>query len=177
MEIWPVYVLREMHEDMGRLFALDDVVSWDVILIDGGAAGWPSDVLIDARVHIEQRPSIRAPWAPREDARPGSLLARRGPGRFRVPIQAAMVADTWNPPFRSAVTGVVRRIEVVSRDTAQDEDGVWNPTGPWVRRDIQQSPRHLAHRDNPRGVREDGLLVALELRSHELLPFLPRPST
>ena len=26
-------------------------------------------------------------------------------------------------------------------------------------------------------VREDGLLVALELRSHELLPFLPRPST
>ena len=56
MEIWPVFVLREMYEDMGRLFALDDVVSWDVILVDGGAAGWPSDVLIDARVHIEQRP-------------------------------------------------------------------------------------------------------------------------
>ncbi len=104
MEIWPVYVLREMHEDMGRLFALDDVVSWDVILIDGGAAGWPSDVLIDARVHIEQRPSfaLRGRLARTHDL----ALCWRGedPVGSEFQIQAAMVADTWNPPFRSAVT-------------------------------------------------------------------------
>lgn len=177
MEIWRVFVVREMYEDMGRLFALGDVVSWDVILVDGGAAGWPSDVLIDATVRIEQRPesAVRERLA----RTPDLALCWRGedPVGSGFQIQAGMVADCWNPPFRSAVSGVVRRIEVVTRDTAQGERGVWSPTGPWVRRDVGQSPRWLARWDNPAAIREDGLLVALELRSHELLPFLPRPST
>ena len=34
MAIWPVYLWRFMHEDMGRLFAIGVVVSWDVLLVD-----------------------------------------------------------------------------------------------------------------------------------------------
>lgn len=58
MAIWPVYLWRVMYEDTGRLFAIGAVVSWDVLLVDGGAEGWPDDVLIDTQVVIEKRPTF-----------------------------------------------------------------------------------------------------------------------
>ena len=58
MAIWPVYLWRFMHEDVGRLFAIGAVVSWDVLLVDGGAERWPDDVLIDTQLVIEERPTF-----------------------------------------------------------------------------------------------------------------------
>jgi hypothetical protein len=160
-----------MHEDMGQLFAVGEVVSWDVILIDG-EEGWPGDVLVDSPVRIEQRPEFAMSGSLART--PDLALCWRGDeqvgSEFR--IRAALRAEFLNPPFRSAVTGVVRRIEIVTRHMTQDEHGLWNPAGEWSRRDVQQSPRWLAPTGrNPADVREDGFLIALELLSQEIRPF------
>ncbi|MDQ6807139.1 MAG: hypothetical protein M3065_19760, partial [Actinomycetota bacterium] len=169
-----VYIWRYMHEDMGRLFSLGDVVAWDVLLVDGQEEGWPPDILVDTMVRIEERPhfalsgsSARTPefsacW--RGDQAVGST--------FR--ISAGLVADFFNPPFRTTATGAVKRIQVVARGMAL-EDCVWTSTGEWRLTDIEQSPRSLApHPDDPVAEQQDGLLVALELRSLLVRPFSER---
>lgn len=159
-----------MHHDMGDLFAVGDTKSWNAELIDGGVAGWPDHVLADVMVTIRPRPSsahrgaiadtgkIQAYWRGPEP--PGTVLA----------LNAGLVAEVWNPPFRSTVIGVVRRIRTVAY-AHTERDGVLRPSGPWVLEDIERTPRWLATakpNDDPRTVHEDGLLINLAITANEI---------
>jgi hypothetical protein len=167
---WPVFLWGSMHHDIGDLFAVGDMMSWDVELIDGCAAGWPEHVLADVMVTIRPRPSwahrgaiaeaggIRACWRCREP--PGTTL----------PLRAGLVADVWNPPFRANVTGVVRRIRTLAY-ARTERDGVLVASGPWVLKDIERTPRWLATAkpgEDPSLVRDVGLLVNLAITQNTI---------
>jgi len=51
-----VFLARYMYEDSPQRFGIGDEISWDVILIDGEAEGWPPEVLVDTTVTIEDPP-------------------------------------------------------------------------------------------------------------------------
>jgi hypothetical protein len=166
-----------MHEDMGHLFSIGSIVSWDVRLVDGAAQGWPGDVLVDTEVVIEERP----PFALHGSlARTPQLSACwRGDDRVgsRFDIRAGLQADFFNPPFLSTVTGLVQRIQIVTRRMVQDQRGVWNSSGRWQLAHVRESPRWLAPTGPDPGVwQEVGFLVALDVRSDEIRPFPERPT-
>jgi hypothetical protein len=174
--IWPVFLWRVMHEDTGRLFAIGSVVSWDVLLVDGRAEGLPDDVLIDTQVVIEERPTF---------ARHGSLARTRQlsacwsgdePVGSQLRIRAGLRADLFNPPFLSTVTGVVQRIQIVTRRMTADKYGMWNPSGDWQLADVRESPRWLAPIGREPAAEQDiGFLVGLDVMSHGVRPFPDRP--
>ncbi len=175
--VWPVYLWRRMHEDMGGLFAVGDVVSWDVILIDGEAEGWPSDVLVDTSVVIEERPEFALRGSLARTPQLSACWEGDAPVGSEFRIRAGLRADLLNPPFPSTVTGVVQRIQIVTRPMTQHEGGLRNRAGEWHRADVRKSPRWLARPgDDPAAEQEDGFLVGLELLSHEIRPFPERPS-
>jgi hypothetical protein len=170
---WPVFLSNSMHHDIGDLFAVGDTMSWNVELIDGHAAGWPGHVLADVMVTIRARPGwarhgaitdaggIQAGWRGPEP--PGTTLA----------LSAGLVADVWNPPLRASITGVVRRVRTVAYARRQ-HDGSVLPSGPWVLEDIERAPRWLETAkpdDSPSVVREDGLLINLEITTNEIVPW------
>lgn len=161
-----------MHEDMGVLFGVGETVSWDVILVNGEAEGWPGDRLVETEVRIGDRPDFALHGL--LASTPELAACWRGNdavgSEFR--IRAGLAVDLFNPPFRSTVTGLVTRIQTARRPMAQDPRGVWNPVGPWQLTDVPRTPRWLARRPVDRASEQDlGFLVALELHSYVIQPF------
>ena len=176
MAIWPVFLWRAMHEDMGRLFAIGAVVSWDVLLIDGRAEGWPDDVLIDTQVVIEERPTFARHGSLARTPELSACWSGEEPVGSQLHIRAGLVADLFNPPFLSTVTGVVQRIQIVARRMTADTHEMWNPSGDWQLADVRESPRWLAPIGRrPSAEREVGFLVALDVMSHAIRRFPERP--
>jgi hypothetical protein len=175
--VWPVFLWRKMHEDQGHLFAIGADVSWDVLLVDGAAEGWPGDVLVDTEVVIEQRPAFALHGSLARTPQLSACWRGADPVGSRFDLRAGLLADLFNPPFLSTVTGVVQRIQIVTRRMARDHHGVWNPSGRWQLADVQESPRWLALAGpDPGAWQEIGFLVALDVRSDELRPFPDRPT-
>jgi hypothetical protein len=127
--IWPVFLERTIHEDTGTLFAVGEAVSWDVILVDGEAQGWPRDSLVDTDVRIDARPAfaLRGSLARAPDL--AACWRGAGPIGSELRIRAGLRADLFNPPFRSTVTGRVTRIQIIRCGMAQEPGGAWNPVG------------------------------------------------
>ena len=166
-----------MHEDIGHLFSIGAVVSWDVVLVDGAAEGWPGDVLVDTEVVIEERPAFALHGSLARTPRLSACWRGEDPVGSRFDIRAGLLVDLFNPLFRSTVTGVVQRIQIVTRRMVRDQRGVWNPSGTWQLADVRESPRWLAPIGADPGVREEvGFLVALDVRSDEIRPFPERPT-
>jgi hypothetical protein len=175
--IWPVFLWRAMHEDMGRLFAIGAVVSWDVLLVDGRAEGWPDDVLVDTQVAIEPRPTFARHGSLGRTPQLSACWSGDEPVGSELRIRAGLRADLFNPPFLSTVTGVVRRIQIVTRRMTADTQGMWSPSGDWQRADVRESPRWLAPIGRtPAAEREVGFLVALDVMSHAIRRFPERPT-
>jgi hypothetical protein len=173
--IWPVFLDRTMHEDTGSLFSVADTVSWDVILVDAEAEGWPAGRLVETDVRIEARPD----FAVRGVLARTSELAVCWRGQDVVGsefwIQAGLSVDLFNPPFRSTVTGLVTSIETVRSQMAQDRRGVWNPTGAWQLTAASRTPRWLSPCTADRACTQDlGFLIGLEVRSHKIQSFPAR---
>jgi hypothetical protein len=93
---------------------------------------------------------------------PGTTLA----------LSAGLVADVWNPPFQTRVTGVVDRIRMVAR-ARTERDGAAGPVGPWVLEDVERTPRWLRTlkpEDPLDMVREDGRMINLAITTNEIAP-------
>jgi hypothetical protein len=162
-----------MHHDIGDLFAVGDAMSWNVELIDGRTAGWPEHVLADVMATIRPRPKWALRGAIADTGRIQACWRGPEPPGTTLALSAGLVADVWNPPFPANVAGVVRRIRTVAYARAE-RDGVLLPFGPWVLEDIERTPRWLAtakQGDDPRVVREDGLLINLAITTNEIVPW------
>ncbi|MGI8712083.1 MAG: hypothetical protein ACR2NR_02655 [Solirubrobacteraceae bacterium] len=66
-------------------------------------------------------------------------------------IHAGLVADLFNPPVRTPVTGTVRQIMLV---TGRGEDHSVDSSAPWELTEVRASPSSFARV-------EDGLLILL----------------
>ena len=153
MRVWPVYLWGPMLADSGERIAVGDRVTWDVCLTDGEADGWPAGVLVDTSVRIEADPGSPA----------GGLVARtpelvacwRGhsPAGSEFRVHAGLLADLFNPPVRTPVTGTVRQILLVA---GRAEDRVAASSTPWELTEVRTSPSALARV-------EDGLLILLAI--------------
>jgi hypothetical protein len=172
---WPVFLDRTMHEDMGLLFGVGETVSWDVILVDGEAEGWPVDRLVEADVRIDERPDFALHGLLASTPELAACWRGKDAVGSEFQMRAGLSVDLFNPPFRSTVTGLVTRIQTVRRPMTQDPRGVWNPVGPWQLTDVPRTARWLARRPvDPASEQDLGFLVALELRSHLIQPFPTR---
>ncbi len=166
MAVWPVFLPIAMYQDHGNRFAIGDAVSWDVLLVDGDAGGWPAERLVAATARIAERPwwatrgsladtgTLRIGWSGSEPA--GSLLA----------LKAGLVADFWNPAIPTMIGAAIRGIEVVSWRAALDPSGVWTPLGPWRLTPVRRTPPLLGFdpRD-PGSEHAGGLLFTTEVSS------------
>jgi hypothetical protein len=165
-----------MYEDTGRQFAIGAVMSWDVLLIDGRAEGWPDDVLIDTQVVIEERPTFARHGSLARTPQLSACWSGEEPVGSQLRIRAGLRADLFNPPFLSTVTGVVQRIQIVTRRMSADTHGMWNPSGDWQLADVPESPRWLAPIGRePAAEQEVGFLVGVDVMSHAIRPFPERP--
>jgi hypothetical protein len=174
--VWPVFLWRHMHEDAGRAFSVGQTVSWDVLLVDGEALGWPGEVLIETSVVIEPRPAFALHGSLARTPDISACWRGEEPVGTEFQIRAGLVADLLNLPFFSTVTGIVRRIQVVSYRMAPNERGVWGGTGPWTLAEVDESPRWLGPRRQDRADEQDvGFLIGLDVASHEIRPFPIRP--
>lgn len=177
MAIWPVFLCRFMHEDMGRLFAIGAVVSWDVLLVDGEREGWPDDVLMDTQAVIEERPTFARRGSLARAPQLAACWSGDEPVGSRLRIRAGLRADLFNPPFLTPVTGVVQRIQIVTMRMRADKRRVWIPSGDWQLADVRESPRWLAPTGrDPSAEQEVGFLVGLDVLSHAIRPFADRPT-
>jgi hypothetical protein len=141
------------------------------------AEGWPGDVLVDTEVFIAQRPAFALHGSLARTPQLSACWRGEDPVGSRFSLRAGLPADLFNPPFLSTVTGVVQRIQIVTRRMARDHPGVWSPSGRWQLADVRESPRWLAPAGpNPGTWQEIGFLVALDVRSDELRPFPDRPT-
>ncbi|MGO9971564.1 MAG: DUF6578 domain-containing protein [Solirubrobacteraceae bacterium] len=173
--IWAVFLDRTMHEDTGRLFAVGERVSWDVVLVDGVAQDWPRDVLVDIDVRIDARPTFALHGSLATTPQLAACWRGIEPIGSEFRIRAGLCVDLFNPPFRSTATGSVTRIETVQRGMDQDARGVWNPVGPWHLTDVRRSPRWLARRElDPASEQDIGFLIELEVESCPIRPFPTR---
>ena len=84
-----------------------------------GAEGWPDDVLVDTQVVIEERPTFARHGSLGRTPELSACWSGEEPVGSRLRIRAGFLADLFNPPFLSTVTGVVQRIR--DRDQANDE--------------------------------------------------------
>ncbi len=161
-----------MHEDTGALFSVAHTVSWDVILVDGAAEGWPADRLVETDVRIEARPDFAVRGMLARTSELAVCWRGQDAVRSEFRIQAGLSVDLFNPPFRSTVTGLVTSIATVRSQMAQDRRGVWNPVGPWQLTDMSQTPRRLSTRTaDPASAQDLGFLIGLEVRSHKVQRF------
>ncbi|MGZ6640130.1 MAG: hypothetical protein ACXVII_45935 [Solirubrobacteraceae bacterium] len=177
MAVWPVFLWRNMHEDMGHLFSIGAVVSWDVMLVDGAAEGWPCDGLVDTEVVIDERPAFALHGSLARTPQLSACWRGKDPVGSRLEIRAGLSVDLFNPPFLSTVTGVVQRIQIATSRMVRDERRVWNASGTWQLADVRESPRWLAPIGPDPGTRQEvGFLVALDVRSDEIRPFPERPT-
>jgi hypothetical protein len=170
--VWPIFLWRNMHEDSGQVFGVGDAIAWDVVLIDGEADSWPGEILVDTIVRFEPRPAfaLRGSIAHAD----GLALAWNAdePAGSTHRMRAGLVADFFNPPLLTSVTGIVQRIQIVTRPSTQDRRGVWQATGSWALADVCQSPRSLGGWPNdPAAPRAHGLLIQVDVHSHLLKDF------
>ncbi len=168
--LWPVYLADVMQEDSPRLFEIGDIVTWPVRLIDTSmpGSGWPENVPVQTAV------SLRAGPYPGGRGRlaltPEFSVCWRGdePIGSEFQIEAGLIADFFNPPFTTYVTGTVRRIAITSSPYVWRDHGTrsaWYPGGPWDLQDVRVAPLSFDHNyaEGPSARREHGLLVHLEL--------------
>jgi hypothetical protein len=109
---WPVFLSRVMYEDSPVRLRVGDRISWNAILVDGCAEGFPSEILVET--------SVRGA-APPEGAL-GGLVARTpeltvawggtAPEGSRLHLLAGLVADWFNPPFQTIINASIRRLYV-----------------------------------------------------------------
>lgn len=89
VSVWPVFIDSWQQQSGGRPFAIGDEVEWTVVLIDGRKHGWPDELLVNARVELQQHPErpsmpgsvavsggVQAWWPGSQPA--GSVLKLRG---------------------------------------------------------------------------------------------------
>jgi hypothetical protein len=129
--IWPVFLDRTMHEDMGVLFAGGDTVSWDVILVDGEADGWPRDRLIETEVRIDGRPAYALHGLLATTPELAVCWQGKEPVGSAFTIRAGLAVDLFNPPFRSTTTDRRATNPTVARPQARRPG---RRAGPWVPR-------------------------------------------
>jgi hypothetical protein len=168
--LWPVYLASEMQQDTPMLFELGDIVTWPVCIADisGPDSGWPQDVAVETALTLQAGPyphprgrlAVTAEFS----------VAWRGsePVGSTRHIAAGLVADFFNPPFLTNLTGSVRRIEITSSPYTQRESGargVWYSDGTWNLENVSVAPLRFQHDHpgDPSARREHGLLVHLEL--------------
>jgi hypothetical protein len=137
-----------MQEDEPILFAVGDVVSWPVVMVDVEASDldWPVEIPVETAIMLQP-----GPYAVTRD------LTARWDGYEMLPlnsefrVRAALLADFFNAPGKAYVTGVVRKLAVVAsalywqeRDTILP-DGMpsasWMPTSDWHLREVALAPR------------------------------------
>ena len=102
-----------MYDDTPVPLAVGDDISWNVMLVDGEAEGWPANVLVDTTVQIDEPPPGARSGA---IARTPQLCARWSgfsPVGSRFRMRAGLVADWLNPSYQSTVAGKIARLHIV----------------------------------------------------------------
>lgn len=158
---------RPMHEDAGRALHLGQAVTWDVVMVDGVAAGWPAEFLVEADVEIVAL----------EDLARTALVARTddfvvcwggaSPAGSRFRISACLTADFFNPPISTPVDGIVRSIYVAIPQETSDEADSARGGNTWSLTALHEAPASLAAYTD---LYSAGLLVELDLSQQA-----PRP--
>jgi hypothetical protein len=169
MAVWPVYIWGPMFEEDALEFSIGQDVAWIVELVDGGAQGWPDDVLVDTTVTIERPPSEARRRALGKTADFRVLWEGDEPAGTTLRLRTGLSAEWIMPAFRTTAQGVIRRIQIVSRRVVWDADKTTvRSTGEWHLEDIDRSPGWLGRKprpgDPPDALHRDGLLVGLDLR-------------
>ena len=126
-------------------------------------------VLIDTEVVIEERPT----FADRGSlARTPQLSACRS---AEEPVGSELRMRAGLRVVLSTVTGVVQRIQIVTRRMTADKHGVCIPHGDWQLADVLESPRWLAPTGRePAAEQEVGFLFGLDVLSHAIRSFPER---
>jgi hypothetical protein len=164
-----------MYEDVGRPFAVGNRATWAVELVDGQSQGFPPEVLIDSSVVIGARPAFARSCVLASTPDLSAFWRGPEPVGSHLQIRAGLVADLFNPPFLTTVTGVIRRIQIAISKMASDERGGWNATGAWILTDVTDTRARLdAPPLDPAAEQQIGFLFLLELLSHAIEPFAPR---
>jgi hypothetical protein len=149
-----------MHEDAGLPVHLNQTVTWDVLMVDGAANGWPTELLVETDVEIialddAARPSLLA-------RTPGLAVCWGGasPAESHFRISAGLVADFFNPPISTPVEGIVRSIYVaIPQEATPRANSELRKTG-WSLTALNEAPPSLAPYTD---VYSSGLLVELDL--------------
>jgi hypothetical protein len=167
MARWPVFVWRAMHEDRGCALRLRQEVTWDVLMVDGVAAGWPDELLVERDVEIV---ALEDRGRPALIARTDDLVVCWGgasPAGSRFRINASLTADFFNPPISTPVGGVVRSIYLAIPGPTSEEAGPAPGVNTWSLTAHFKAPPSLgAYTD----LYSAGLLVELDLRKQSPLP-------
>ena len=167
--LWPVYLADAMQQDAPMLFEVGDVVTWPMRLVDtsGPDSGWPEGVAVTTPVRLEAGlyPGGRGRLA----VTPEFSVCWSGdePVGTELQLTAALVADFFNPPFTTHITGLVRQITIAScpyKWSQRGRHGAWYPDGTWDLQSVRVAPLGFVHDlEAPGARREHGLLIRLEL--------------
>lgn len=165
VSVWPVFLWRFMYNDTPVSLAVGDEISWNVMLVDGEAEGWPANVLVDTTVQIDDPP----PGAPGAAiARTPQLCARWGgscPVGSRFRMRAGLAADWLNPSYQSTVAGKIARLHIAWVPSDSDANGWPGASMRLVEtRDVVRSLR----RTGDRSELVAGLLVELAVHCNEI---------
>jgi hypothetical protein len=168
---WPVFLSRAMYGDSPVALHVGDRISWNMLMVDGAVAGWPRDILVPTFVEITDPPA---------GAR-GGLVARSAdltvawggvaPAGSAVSVLGGLVADWFNPPFQTIVSGSITRLYLAWETSADCED---------ERRDgsLRLAETGEVRSLSSAGVVDDshvaGLMAELEVSSSRVAPFPPR---
>lgn len=168
--VWPVFVLAEMHQDVGVSFSIGDRVVWPVRLRSGDETGCPLAALKPVNVQLVadgSRPP-RLGWSPGQGclaitADLSAQWAGPEPPGSALTLAVLLEVDVWQRP-PTTIGGTVTRIRMVSSPSQLDVRGVWRPSGIWALTDIDTATRRFAreHAD-PGAPHEIGVLVDLEV--------------
>jgi hypothetical protein len=168
VSVWPVFVSRVMYNDEPVRLAVGDEVCWDAILIDGVAEGWPSHVLVETLVEIDDPPPGALHGAVARTPEFGVCWRGSSPVGARFQISAGLVADWFNLPFRSTVAGEITRMHTVWVPADGSADG-----GPGVLMRLVETGEDVVslHRPSMPDQEIAGLLVELDVWSSEIAAF------
>jgi hypothetical protein len=149
-----------MHEDAGRTLHLGHAVSWDVVMVDGVAAGWPAEFLVERDVEIVALANLARTALV---ARTHDLVVCWGgasPAGSRFRISAGLTADFFNPPVSTPVDGIVRSIYVAIPQESSDEANSPRGGNTWSLTALDEAPASLAAYTD---LYSAGLLIELDL--------------
>jgi hypothetical protein len=167
METWPIFVAREMYNDGRPQLRPGSEIAWNVVLTDGADQDWPQEMLVNLSVDIV---------GPPEGARRGTLaqtenfsLCWQGaaPLGSLVELHGLIVADWFNPPFQTTVSGRVQRLCLVTQRSAKQKKRICLTE---IREQHGTLPAHLDERDEP----VIGLLAETDIASVAVSAFPPR---